>query len=167
MPEFESQPDLSNTARPSSQYCNCTKCVENQSKIFTIYTYDLLPPQKCGIQISPSLVLEYVNYLKYNTSGWIRILLIVKYVKITGLGIRSSVFWANRSFFAQKWAIAIAHFLWATWANFWWVTWAICSHHSFLVSDLSYSLTKKEGMSDSLIFLNKKRIYSKKTHTKK
>ena len=40
-------------------------------------------------------------------------------------------------------------------AHFWWATWAICSHHSFLVSDLSDSLTlltKKEGMSDSLIF---------------
>ena len=58
-----------------------------------------------------------------------------------GLGIRSSVFWANRSFFAQKWAneqftkktsdslirsclvsnlsdsLMVAHFLWATWAN--------------------------------------------------
>ena len=40
-------------------------------------------------------------------------------------------------------------------AHFWWGTWVICSHHSFLVSDLSNSLTlltKNEGMSKSLIF---------------
>ena len=40
-------------------------------------------------------------------------------------------------------------------ANFWWVTWAIRSHSSFLVSDLSdsvTSLTKTEEMSNSLIF---------------
>ena len=39
-------------------------------------------------------------------------------------------------------------------AHFWWATWAICSHRSFLVSDLSdllTSLIKKEGMSNSLI----------------
>ena len=59
----------------------------------------------------------------------------------SGLGICSSVFWANRSFFVKKWAnkwfaqktsdslicsflmsdlsnsLMIAHFLWATWAN--------------------------------------------------
>ena len=46
-------------------------------------------------------------------------------------------------------------------AHFWWATWAIRSHRSFLVSDLSDSLTwltKKEGMSESLIFLIKKRM---------
>ena len=35
-------------------------------------------------------------------------------------------------------------------AHFWWVTWAICSHRSFLVSNLSdlrTTLIKKEGMS--------------------
>ena len=39
-------------------------------------------------------------------------------------------------------------------AHFWWATWAICSNRSFLVSDLSDSLTSlinQEGMSDSLI----------------
>ena len=43
--------------------------LKTNKKIFTIYTYDLLQPQICGIQKSPSIVLEYVNYLKYNTSG--------------------------------------------------------------------------------------------------
>ena len=103
----------------------------------------------------------------------------------SGLGIRSSVFWANHLFFVKKWA-----------------TWAIRSKkerfahllifgeqperfahgHSFLVSDLSESLMvahfwwatwaihvltsliKKEGMSELLIILNQK-TYIK--HTKK
>ena len=45
--------------------------------------------------------------------------------------------------------------------HFWWATWVICSHCSFLVSDLSDSLTlltKKEGMIESLIFVLKKPI---------
>ena len=84
-------------------------------------------------------------------------------VHFAGLGIRASIFWA---FFAQKWAnerfaqkndlLTIAHFLWATWAN-----------RSFLVSDLSNSLTsltKKEKMSDLLIF-SKTKSYIK--HIKK
>ena len=40
-------------------------------------------------------------------------------------------------------------------AHFWWATWAIGSHPSFLVMDLSDSLTlltKNEGMSKLLIF---------------
>ena len=40
-------------------------------------------------------------------------------------------------------------------AHFWWATWVIRSHRSFLVSHLSdslTSLTKKEEMSNSLIF---------------
>ena len=52
-------------------------------------------------------------------------------------------------------------------AHFWWSTWVIRSHHSFLVSDLSDSLkllTKNEGMSKSLNFLNKKHYIK---HTKK
>ena len=39
--------------------------------------------------------------------------------------------------------------------HFWWATWGLRSHRSFLVSDLSGSLpslTRKEEMSDSLIF---------------
>ena len=62
-----------------------------------------------------------------------------------GLGICSSVFWANRSISAQKWANR----------SFFWATWAIHSRslifseqperifhgRSFLVSDLSNSLT--------------------------
>ena len=104
---------------------------------------------------------------------------------LSGLGICSSVFRANCSFFAQKWAneqfaqkmsdslirsfllsdlsdlLMITHFLWATMseslmvAHFFCVTWAICSHCSNLVRDLSdslTSLTKKEEMSNSLIF---------------
>ena len=58
---------------------------------------------------------------------------------------------------------------WPEWftqiAHFWWATWAMRSHCSFLVRDLSDSLTsliKKEGMSKSLIFLNKK-TYIKRT----
>ena len=83
------------------------------------------------------------------------------YTKKAGLGIRSSVFWANRSFFRKKWANArfaqkseqfahslifrerpkrFAHgcsFLVSDLskslmvAHFWWATWAICSHRSF------------------------------------
>ena len=52
-------------------------------------------------------------------------------------------------------------------AHFWWATWAIRSHCSFLVGHLSdslTSLTKKEGMSDLLIFFFKNRIY--KTYKK-
>ena len=95
-----------------------------------------------------------------------------------GLGLCSSVFRANHSFFAQKWAnepfaqkneqftrslifgelperfahdrsFPLSESLMV--AHFWWATWAIRSHRSFLVSDLSdllTSLTKKEGMSD-------------------
>ena len=116
-----------------------------------------------------------------------------------GLGIHSSLFWANCLFFGKKWAnerfpqtkpalrsfaqflvsylsnlLMFVQFWWATWANrssllsfserpewfahvahFWWATWAICSHRSFLVSDLSDLLAlliKKEGMSELLIF---------------
>ena len=63
-----------------------------------------------------------------------------------GLGICSSVFWANCSFFAKKWANELfaqknerfAHWLiFGEWpelfayiAHFWWATWAICSHRS-------------------------------------
>ena len=45
-------------------------------------------------------------------------------------------------------------------AHFWWATWAICSHPSFLVSDLSILLTsliKKEGLSKRFIFLTYKK----------
>ena len=95
-----------------------------------------------------------------------------------------SLVWVIRT---KKWAIcSFAHFWWATCsicsrslisserpeqiaqvAHFWWATWAIRSHCSFLVSNLSdllTSLTKNEGMSESIIFLNKK-IHIK--HTKK
>ena len=55
--------------------------------------------------------------------------------------------WAIRS---KKWAIH-------SFAHFWWATWAIRSHRSFLVCNLSdslTSLTKKEEMSHSLNFFN-------------
>ena len=79
--------------------------------------------------------------------------------------------WAIRS--KKRVIHSFAHFWWATWAirsrslisseqcertthaHFWGATWALRSHRSFLVSDLSNSLTslaKKEEMSDSLIF---------------
>ena len=99
------------------------------------------------------------------------------------LGICSTVFWANNSFFAKKLAneqftqktsdLLIHSFFVSDLsdllmvAHFWWATWAICSHRSFLVSDLSdslTSLTKKEGMSKLLIFLTNL-AYIK--HTKK
>ena len=32
-PEFEPQSDISNIARPSSQYCNCTKYDKTEKKI--------------------------------------------------------------------------------------------------------------------------------------
>ena len=68
--------------------------------------------------------------------------------KWAGLGIRSSVFWANHSFLAKKWAICskkrvINSFLVSALskslmvAHFWWAAWGICSHWSFLVSDLT------------------------------
>ena len=100
------------------------------------------------------------------------------------LGIRSSVFWANCSFlpknermsnslknkrFAhsiiicehpERFAHGCSFFVSdlsesLMVAHFWRATLAICSHRSFLVSDLSdllTSLTKNEGMSESLIF---------------
>ena len=86
----------------------------------------------------------------------------------SGLGIRSSVFLANRSFFALKCAICSKKRAIHSFAHFWWATWAICSHRSFLVSDLSNSLTsltKNEGMSKLLILLNKK-TYMKHTKNK-
>ena len=78
----------------------------------------------------------------------------------SGLGICSSVFWANQSFFAKnelimsKWAIcskkpaihSFAHFLVSDLSkslmviHFWWANWVICSHHS---------LKKKEGTNHS------------------
>ena len=87
---------------------------------------------------------------------------------LAGLGICSSVFWANRSFFAKKWADEgfalkneqLAHLL------------IFCERperfahgRSFLVSNLSNSLTslvKKEGMSKSLgVFFNVQNTYKK------
>ena len=58
-----------------------------------------------------------------------------------GLGICSSVFWANRSFFVKKWANErFTHSLsfgeepercrFVHIAHFWWATWVVCSHHS-------------------------------------
>ena len=79
----------------------------------------------------------------------------------SGLLICSSVSRANRSFFAQKWALIfgerterfahdrsfplsnVSELLMV--AHFWWATWAICSHRSFLVSDLSDLLTSLRG----------------------
>ena len=83
---------------------------------------------------------------------------------IAGLGIRSMVFWANRSFFAKKWAneqfaektsnLLIHSFLvsnlsdWLMVAHFWWATWAIRSqsspkkrewaNRSFFLTNLAY-----------------------------
>ena len=67
---------------------------------------------------------------------------------VPGLGITSLGFWANRSFFAKKWAnewfhqktsdLLIRSLLVSNLskllmvAHFWWETWAICSHCSFL-----------------------------------
>ena len=51
-------------------------------------------------------------------------------------------------------------------AHFRWATRAICSHRSFLVSDLSdslISLLKKEGMSELLVFLNLQNNVKKST----
>ena len=84
-------------------------------------------------------ILAHATYSTYmNVKG------IVKNISpsylFTGLGIRSSVFWVNRLFFAKKWA-----------------TWAICSYCSFMVSDLSDSLTsliKKKEMG-RIAFLKK------------
>ena len=87
---------------------------------------------------------------------------------IAGLEIRSFDFWANNSFFVQKWAnerfAHNSHFLWATWANCsWslifgernerfthiahliWAKWGIHSHSS-------PKKRKWANMSDSLIF---------------
>ena len=92
--------------------------------------------------------------------------------KMSEWAIRSKK-WAIHSFAHFWWAtwvirsrlLILSHFLWATWANrswslnFWWATWAIRSNRSFLVSDLSTSLTsltKKKEMIDSLMFSKKK-----------
>ena len=115
-------------------------------------------------------------------------------VSRTGLGIRSSVFWANHLFMQKNERFAqinkrFAHSLIfgeqperfthgrsllvsvlsqsLMVAHFWWATWVIRWHRSFLVSNLRDSLTslnKKEGMSKSFIFKNQK-MYIK--HTKK
>ena len=96
---------------------------------------------------------------------------------VPGLGIRSFHLWVDRPFFAKKLRMSnslkkmsdslifgelpeqfaqVRSFLVSdlskllTLAHVWWATWVICSHCSFLVSDLSNSLTsltKKEGMS--------------------
>ena len=53
-----------------------------------------------------------------------------------GLGICSTVFWANRTFFAKKmseWAIRSKKRVIRSFNHFWWATWAIRSHRSFLV----------------------------------
>ena len=50
--------------------------------------------------------------------------------------------------------------------SFWWATWAIRSHRSFLVSDLSdllILLIKKEGISQSLVFLTNLQKRKKRT----
>ena len=57
----------------------------------------------------------------------------------------------------SEWAIRSKKCAIHSFANFWWATWAIRSHCSFLVSDLSDSLTlliKREGMNESLGFFN-------------
>ena len=92
---------------------------------------------------------------------------------LSGLGICSSVFWANCSFFAKKWAnerlakttrdlLIPSIFGWyflvsdlselLMVAHCWWATWAIRSHHSFLVSDLSNLLTSliKKGENEKI-----------------
>ena len=65
----------------------------------------------------------------------------------------------------KKAICSFAHFWWATWTIRSWLlisserTEQIAHGRSFLVSNLNDSLTslsKKEGMSESLIFLNKK-----------
>ena len=87
--------------------------------------------------------------------------------KYTGLGIRSSIFWANCSFLAKNErmsdslkkrcnllirsflvsnlsdSLMVTHFWWANWAN---LSWSLTS------------LTKNEGMIESLILLYKKPI---------
>ena len=85
-----------------------------------------------------------------------------------GLGICSSVFWANRSFFCEKmsqWAISSKKQAIHSFTHFWWATWEIPSHCSFLVSNLSNLLTsliKKEGTSESLVFFFKRsKMYKK------
>ena len=86
------------------------------------------------------------------------------YLIFSGLGIRSLVFWANRSKKTSNLLICsflvsnlrdllmVTHFWWATWANHsWslifakWATWAIRSHCSFLVSNLSGITHYKRG----------------------
>ena len=108
--------------------------------------------------------MKYIKFQMYRGEGreetWFffltfKFMLCKKSFKNAGLGIRSLVFCANHSCFANNWANE-------PFAHFWWATWTICSHSSFLVSDLSDSLPsliKKEGMSESQIFLNKKKLY--------
>ena len=77
--------------------------------------------------------------------------------KKSGLKIRSSVFWANRSFLQknERMRDSLKKRAIRSFTHFWWATWAIPSHRWVLVSDLSDSLTsliKKQGMSQSQIF---------------
>ena len=111
-------------------------------------------------------------------SGQLFLFLFKKIRVLPGLGIRWSVFWANRSFLRKNERMSdslkktsdllICSFLVSDLSeslmvtHFWWATWAIRSHRSFLVSDLSNSLTsliKKERMSELLIILNLKNVY--------
>ena len=56
---------------------------------------------------------------------------------LIGFPSESLVFWPKIS----KWAIRSKKLAIHSFAHFWWVTWGIRSHRSFLVSDLSDSLT--------------------------
>ena len=95
---------------------------------------------------------------------------ISKTLKFTGLGIRSSNFGANRSFFAKKvskWAICSKSEWFAHLLIFWLETWAICSRslipserpeqiacgRSFVLSNLSDSLTSLRRNEQIFCFL--------------
>ena len=103
--------------------------------------------------------INFVNILK--KSACMECLFITSYdIHLFRAGTSLNGFLSKSLVYCEKmseWAIRSKKRAIRSFANFWWATWAICSHHSFLVSDLSNSLTslpKKEGMNESLIFLN-------------
>ena len=122
------------------------------------------------LRISCTATVQY-NYFAFKSVWCQQVKISISWGIKAGLGICSSVFRANRSFFVQKWANEqfaeknerFTHSLifgerperfahdrsfplsdlskLLMVAHFWWATWAICSHCSFDLSKMSDSRT--------------------------
>ena len=88
--EFEPQPEISTTARPSSQYCNCKKFLKTQKKnlLLTIYWCTL---QMTVEKTFKKLLLILHCTIKYKFKDLSRVILLVI--------ICSCSIWAKLSFF--------------------------------------------------------------------